>query len=54
MRIAVAWSPGPGVATEVSLELPRGANVADALRAATLHSGDDVAVAGTAIGVWGR
>jgi hypothetical protein len=47
IRIAVAWTGGPGEATESELELPVGSTVAEALALAG-------ASAAGAAGVWGR
>ncbi len=55
LRVSVAYSPRAGEVDEVSVELPVGATLADALQASGMeqrHAGLDLAVA--ALGVWGR
>ncbi|MFT3665481.1 RnfH family protein [Piscinibacter sp.] len=55
MRVSVAYSPRAGEVDEVTVELPPGATLADAIRAsgmAARHPGLDLA--GAKLGVWGR
>ena len=55
LRVAVAWSPRPGEAREVAVELPAGANVLDAIRASGAMTGiDAVDVSTRSVGIWGR
>ena len=55
MKIAVAFSPGPGAALELSRELPEGATALDAVRASGLAERfPDVDFGAATIGVWGR
>ncbi len=55
LRVCVAYSPRAGEVDEVSVELPAGATLADALEASGMaqrHAGLDLSAA--ALGVWGR
>ena len=55
LHVAVAWSVRPGEACEVSLELPGGARVLDAIRASGAMQGDSaVDISTQAVGIWGR
>ncbi len=55
MKIAVAFSPGPGEALELSLELPEGATAIDAIGASGLAERfPDVDIGAATLGVWGR
>ena len=54
LRVAVAWS-APGRAHEVTVELPPGARVLDAIRASGAMQGDGaVDISTQAVGIWGR
>ena len=50
IAVTVAWSPGPREVQERALQLPEGATVQDALRAAC----PDLDLADCELGVWGR
>ena len=50
IAVTVAWSPGPREVSEQALQLPPGATVRDALRAAC----PQLDLANCEIGVWGR
>lgn len=55
LRVSVAYSPGTGVVDEVTLSLPAGATLIDAIRASGLlerHAQIDLAV--QRVGIWGR
>jgi uncharacterized protein len=55
VKIAVAFSPGPGAALELSLDLPEAATALDAIRASGLAERfPDVDIGTATIGVWGR
>jgi putative ubiquitin-RnfH superfamily antitoxin RatB of RatAB toxin-antitoxin module len=55
LQVAVACSPGPGVAFEVAMELPAPATAADAVRASGLAERFPELCAGTpSMGIWGR
>ena len=55
MKVAVAFSPGPGAALELSLALPEAATARDAIRASGLAERfPDVDIDAATIGVWGR
>jgi putative ubiquitin-RnfH superfamily antitoxin RatB of RatAB toxin-antitoxin module len=55
IRVAVACSPRAGVAAEVTIELPAGANALEAIRASgLLERFAEIDVSTQAIGVWGR
>ncbi|MDF1485385.1 RnfH family protein [Ramlibacter sp. H39-3-26] len=53
LRVTVAYAPRARQVVEIALELPRGATVADALRAA-LRTEPALADAPPDVGVWGR
>lgn len=55
IRVAVAWSPRQGEAFEVGLEVARGTNALEAIRASGLlecHAEIDLST--QAVGIWGR
>lgn len=55
LRVSVAYSPAPGEVDEVTIELPQGSTVGEALRASGLlarHPG--IALETQAVGVWGK
>lgn len=55
VAVRVAFSPGPGVAEEVGVELPPGATLLDALRASgVLERHPQLDPARLPVGVWGR
>lgn len=55
LSIQVACSPGAGVAEEVSVDVPLGATLLDALRASGfLERHPQIDLARQAVGVWGR
>jgi len=55
IRVAVAWSPRPGQAFEVTLELAGGASALDAIRASgALERHGEVDISTQAVGIWGR
>ncbi len=55
MKIAVAFSFGPGAALELSLDLPAAATAIDAIRASGLAARfPDVDIGAATLGVWGR
>lgn len=55
MKIAVAFSPGPGAALELALELPESATALDAIRASGLAERfPEVDMDAATLGVWGR
>ena len=55
MKVAVAFSPGAGVATEWSVDLPGTATAIDAVRASGLvERFPEIDIEGSMLGVWGR
>ena len=54
LRIEVAYSPAPRQVQVVTLELPAGSTLADALRASRLLEQHGLALEGLRCGVWGR
>ncbi|HEY0201417.1 MAG TPA: RnfH family protein [Burkholderiaceae bacterium] len=56
LRITVAYSPGPRQVVELALQLPDGATVADALRAAARADGAvaNLQAGAEDLGIWGR
>lgn len=55
LTVSVAYSPRAGVVDEVVLSLPRGATLADALRASgMLERHAEIDPASAKLGIWGR
>jgi hypothetical protein len=54
MRVEVAYSPAPGRVDWVSLDLPDGARLQDALAASGLPARHGLALDGLRAGIWGR
>ncbi|SRR5258706_14333098 len=55
LRVVVAFSPAPREVDEVTLRLPAGATVHDALRASgLLERHADIDLAAQKVGVWGK
>jgi putative ubiquitin-RnfH superfamily antitoxin RatB of RatAB toxin-antitoxin module len=54
LRVEVAYCPRPGVAELVTLSLPVGATVADALRASGLPDRHGLQAEGLRAGVWSK
>ncbi len=54
LRITLMQAPAPRTVTEMHLQLPAGATVADALRAARWLDGTGELPAGQFVGIWGR
>jgi putative ubiquitin-RnfH superfamily antitoxin RatB of RatAB toxin-antitoxin module len=55
IRVAVAWSPKQGEAFEVGLEVARGSNAFDAIRASgVLERHAEIDISTQAVGIWGR
>ena len=55
LSVEVVWSPQAGAVQRVSLRLPPGATLADALRRSALVPADDeAALAALSVGIWGR
>jgi putative ubiquitin-RnfH superfamily antitoxin RatB of RatAB toxin-antitoxin module len=55
MKVAVAFSPGAGIAMEWSVELPETATAVDAIRASgILERFPEIDIEGSTLGVWGR
>jgi uncharacterized protein len=54
LRIEVVYCPGPGRCDIESLELPAGATVGDAIRAAGVLDRHRLTLAALRAGVWGR
>lgn len=52
--VTVAYSPAPRVLHEISLNLPAGARVSDALAACTLDERFAAALRAPAVGLWGK
>lgn len=53
-RVEVAYCPAPGVADIVSLQLPAGATLADALEASGLRQRHALPAEGLRVGIWGK
>lgn len=54
LRVEVVYCPRPGVTDRVTLTLPTGATVADALHASALAQRHGLPMAGLRLGVWCR
>lgn len=54
LRVEVVYCPRPGVTDRVTLTLPAGATVADALQASALAQRHGLPAAGLRLGVWCR
>jgi uncharacterized protein len=54
LRVEVAYSPAPRQVQVVTLDLPAGCSVADALRASGLLERHALVLEGLRCGVWGR
>ncbi|MEO8525353.1 MAG: RnfH family protein [Caldimonas sp.] len=55
IRVAVAWSPRPGEAFEAALEVVRGTNALEAIRASgVLERHAEIDISTQAVGIWGR
>ncbi len=54
LRVEVVYCPRPGVTDLVTVTLPAGSTVADALRASGLQARHGLAPEALRVGVWGR
>lgn len=54
LEVEVVYAPAPGVVDLVALELPTGATLAHALRAAGIVERHALVLEGLRVGVWGR
>ena len=55
IRVAIAFSPGPGTAFELALDLPERATALDAIRASGLFERHpELGLGEPLIGIWGR
>jgi uncharacterized protein len=55
IRVSVAWSPKPGEAFEVSLEVACGTNALEAIRASgVLERHAQIDISTQEVGIWGR